>query len=177
MFICTVVCHRYLSYKLFPLVRVVYTYTCSHYQGKLCYLRGQCAVGLYTEVTAAAGRRTKYQREATAQLYLVARSALPTVSADDGAVTESKSCGAYDTTTADTTADSTDTTTDATATATADSTGTTGAMTEGWTRSEWELGKRLVRAGATGEEAALREVYVCVCVVYVMCVACSVCSV
>lgn len=146
---------------------------CQHYfeykdKGRACFQRAQAAIKLQTSITAAPGRRTKYQRNAVAQLYVLAKSSL----------VSSSSTTTISTTTAPTTTQMHSTSNTAGSEQLASPNGSvgngtlseepTGAQTtstagaapaeSGWTHSEWEMGRRLVRETERGEEAALREI-------------------
>lgn len=102
-------------------------------KGKKAFHRAQTAVHLETYVTAALGKRTKYQREEVAQLYLYAKSSLigedsPQPPKQEVQVQPPPAQSDGD------------------------------AATTGWQHSEFELGRRMVKEAADGEEAAVREV-------------------
>ena len=107
----------------------------------MCFQLAKECIGLHAELSAALGKRTKHQIQDFAQLHLFTVSSLAT----DGLYTE-----------------------EAAATSAApisqqslkfsstSSQGENEHNPEGWQHSEWEVGRRLVRETAQGEEAALR---------------------
>ena len=107
------------------------------------FQRAKGCIGLHAELSAALGKRTKHQIQDFAQLHLFTVSSLATdgLYAVEAAATSTapmnqqrlKSSSAF-------------------------SQGEKKDNPEGWQHSEWEIGRRLVRETAQGEEAALREI-------------------
>ena len=106
----------------------------------------QETAGLQTYMTASMGKRTKHQHSEYAQLFLYAKSSL--LGDSDGApaapsapvVDELPPPPAVQVTPVSAEAEGGET------------------KSEGWEHSEWEMGRRMVREGAGGEEIAVREV-------------------
>lgn len=109
-------------------------------KGKQYFQLAKTAVGLSADLSAALGRRTKYQKQEFAQLLLTARSTLVTEEKNVERSVPQES-GQYSEIGED-----------------LSQTGETKYPEEGWKHSEWEVGRRLIRETASGEEAALREV-------------------
>ena len=132
----------------------------THIQGKVCFLRAQCAIRLHLLVTASPGKRSKYQRENVAQLYLYAQSHLiQTPSAlsggpvtDIGNKTETRTDTGI-TTTTDNRVNGINPESDGNNNNNNSSSGSNADPSV-----PWELGRRLVKATEAGEEAAIREV-------------------
>lgn len=147
---------------------------CMHYfeykdKGKACFQHAQAAIQLQTSITAAPGKRTKYQRNAVAQLYIVAKSSLvpgPSSTVNSSTSENTTTVIPNNFTDEKVVSGSTGSENDAVliemqpvesaidnAQAREES-----SSSEGWTHSEWEMGRRLVRETERGEEAALREI-------------------
>jgi hypothetical protein len=124
-------------------------------QGKKLFGAARDAIGLDVTLTAAMGKRTKFQQQDHAQLLLVAKSSItpkivpavvvpppPSLEAEDGIAVVS-----IDATTA---------------TATADDVGVDDNVDNqaaGWDSGKYEVGRRVVREdAATGEEVAVRRI-------------------
>lgn len=111
-------------------------------KGKLSFLRGQAALGLYTLLTASPGKRTKHQRENIAQLYLVAKSSIVSQgSSSTNLVTAVEVSEIAHNQTLSNQQQSQASPDDGS-----------------WQHGEWELGRRLVSSADNGDEAAVREV-------------------
>lgn len=116
------------------------------------------------------GKRTKYQREDIAQLYLVAKSSIlntpPTNTAVTGhtekVVTSDSQNNDIEISSSnpDQIVNSTTESADSSALIKGNSNTTSDGTdnSDSWKHGEWEMGRRLVSATAAGEEAALREV-------------------
>jgi tetratricopeptide (TPR) repeat protein len=116
---------------------------CEHFfefgsKGKSHFQTAKAALGLSAALSGSLGKRTKHQQQEYAQLLLNATSGL--VATDPA---ESTSGG---------------TEPNAGVELLEDKPIEVGEGEGGWQHSEWEVGRRLVREAATGEEAALREV-------------------
>lgn len=120
---------------------------CHHFaftdKGKKAFTASKSVASLRTELSAALGKRTKYQREDIAQLYLFAESSF--VGSRQSAVlagsTKHKELTAQDDSLLPVAPDNNN-----------------NQNNQGWQHADFELGRRLVREAADGEEAAVREV-------------------
>ena len=115
---------------------------CHHFEagdkGKLSFLKAKGSAGLYTLLTAAMGKRTKYQKFEHAQMYLLAKSTLvPDSQIKKEEPSESKQ-SAYRLVEKPP-IDPED-------------------GGSSWIHAEWELGRRVVSEVEGGNEAAVREV-------------------
>ncbi len=116
---------------------------------------------MHTLLTASVGKRTKYQREDIAQLYLVAKSSILNPSTNNTTSTPGHTeniaiCNSEN----NNIAKSSTTESDNSVIVKGNSNSTSDATdsSDSWKHGEWEMGRRLVSATAAGEEAALREV-------------------
>lgn len=111
---------------------------------------------LDTLLTAALGKRTKYQQSDFAQLFLFAKSYLVGIEKHKDPSPENEVLEALVESTLNERKD--------VAAITDTPAGTTGTLeeeaqsSEGWQHSKWELGRRLICEAAGGEEAAVREI-------------------
>ena len=158
------------SRSLFPLL-----------QGKHLFLRAKELARLDTELTAAMGKRTKYQQSDFAQMFLFARSFLVTLGGGEsagpvaieggtglGLLADSDACDDAGGRGRGMVGGSEAKTDHVTITEGVDRSGRSiaqceggngvGEEGEGWQHSKWELGRRLVCEAAGGEEAAVREI-------------------
>ena len=106
-------------------------------KGKRCFQLAKTAAGLTADLSAALGKRTKYQRQEFAQLLLRAESSLAgaaSVSLDLGQTALDLNSGESE--------------------LRSDPDG----QVREWKHSEWEVGRRMVLETETGEEAVIREV-------------------
>ena len=113
---------------------------CHHFdagdKGKLSFLKAKGCAGLYTLLTAAMGKRTKYQKFELAQMYLLAKSSLVTDSKKEE-LQEEKQVVYKLVEKLPVQPEEGD---------------------SSWVHAEWELGRRVVSEVEGGSEAAVREV-------------------
>eukprot|EP01041_Mallomonas_annulata_P011745 gene11745-24629_t len=158
---------------------------CHHFsfgdKGKASFRKAQEAAGLDVTLTAALGKRSKYQRQDIAQLLVATSSSLVVTQPQTATQTPIDKVNANANVKANVNVvDATegegilpplppketpvvaavvaDKGEDVTGTNTDTDTGALSSSEGGWQHSEWELGRRVVREAEGGEEAALREV-------------------